>query len=105
MKTSIDPDFSITDDLRVWASKNKFARLVDIDEEHGKFVDYWLSRGTKMASWPATWRNWMRRAPKMGGYMLPLTPSYRTVVDETEEERAAAKIAFEDQIKRFTNKP
>jgi len=39
--------------------------LVDLRAEHAKFVDYWCaqpgSKGRK-SDWPATWRNWIRRA-------------------------------------------
>lgn len=64
-KRQIPEGFSVTPEMRAWAEMK--APSVDIDREHESFVDYWLAHGTKMADWPATWRNWMRRAPKMGG--------------------------------------
>lgn len=64
-KTSIPVDFSISEKLRAWAEQK--VPHVNIDKEHEIFVDYWIGHGTRMASWPATWRVWMRRAPKMGG--------------------------------------
>jgi hypothetical protein len=63
--TPIKPDFSITQDMRLWAEKS--TPLVDIDAETEKFVDYWLANGKKMADWTACWRNWIRRCPSMGG--------------------------------------
>lgn len=66
-KTVIDPDFSISLDLRAWAEKS--VPQVNIDKEMGNFVDHWLGNGKKMADWNAVFRNWMRRAPKMGGSM------------------------------------
>lgn len=53
--------------MRAWA-KTK-APQVDIDAEHDTFCDYWRGHGKAMADWEATWRNWMRRAPQMGGAM------------------------------------
>jgi hypothetical protein len=87
MKTDIDPDFEITDKLRAWAAVK--APRVDIDLETEKFVDYWLAHGTRMASWEATWRNWMRRAPEMGGCMKAANATYRRPPEVTEEQRKA----------------
>ena len=64
-KTAIPEGFGISEDMRTWADTK--APTVDIDREHESFVDYWRAHGTKMADWVATWRNWMRRAPQMGG--------------------------------------
>lgn len=64
-KTSIPPDFSISDSVRAWAAQKM--PQVNIDKEHEKFVDYWLGNGKAMADWNAVFRNWIRRAPKMGG--------------------------------------
>ena len=38
---------------------------VDLKAEHLKFVDYWIAKTGQSATkldWPATWRNWIRRA-------------------------------------------
>ncbi|WP_067565937.1 hypothetical protein [Nocardia acidivorans] len=35
---------------------------VDLEAEHRKFADYWLSKGERRVDWTATWRNWIRRA-------------------------------------------
>lgn len=52
---------------------------VDLRSEHNKFTDYWRSipgaKGRK-ADWPATWRNWIRRAaennaPRTNGHRVP----------------------------------
>ena len=72
MKTDIDPDFPITEKMREWAAAK--TPRVDIDLETEKFIDYWLSHGKRMANWEATWRNWMRRAPDMGGCLKQRVP-------------------------------
>jgi hypothetical protein len=51
--------------MRAWAEQKM--PQVNIDREHENFLDYWRGHGTKMADWSATWRSWIRRAPKMGG--------------------------------------
>ena len=61
--TRIDPDFTVTDDLRAWA-KAKNLDYLDLDAVTEHFVDYWLGKSGKDATktdWVATWRNWVRR--------------------------------------------
>jgi hypothetical protein len=65
MKTPIPVDFSISESMRAWAERA--VPQVNIDKEHDAFIDYWLAHGKKMSDWAATWRGWMRKAPKMGG--------------------------------------
>jgi hypothetical protein len=64
-KSVLPEDFLISAEMRIWAEVK--SPTVNIDTEHENFCDYWRAHGTKMADWTATWRNWMRRAPKMGG--------------------------------------
>lgn len=63
--TPIPSDFELSKGMRDWAEKNTPA--VNVEKEHEKFVDYWLANGKCMFDWTATWRNWMRRSPQMGG--------------------------------------
>lgn len=66
-RTIDDAGWQLTDELREWAKREVPA--VDVDRETLVFVDYWLGHGKCMADWNATFRNWMRRAPQMGGAM------------------------------------
>lgn len=68
-QTTIPEDFSISDSMRAWACRE--VPGIDIDRETGRFVDHWLSNGRMKSNWTAAWRNWMRKAPEMGGYMKP----------------------------------
>lgn len=68
-KTLLPDDFCITPQMRTWAARE--IPSVDIEREHGRFCDYWWGNGKKMLKWDAVWRNWMRRAPQMGGAMKP----------------------------------
>ena len=34
----------------------------EIDTEAAKFLEYWNRDGRPMADWPATWKNWVKRA-------------------------------------------
>lgn len=64
-KSVLPEDFLISAEMRAWAELK--TPTVNIDAEHETFCDYWRGCGKKMADWFAVWRNWMRRAPKMGG--------------------------------------
>jgi len=60
-------DFEVTSAMRGWAASE--VPGVDIDRETRSFRDFEFSRA--YTDWPATWRNWMRRAadraPRAGG--------------------------------------
>jgi hypothetical protein len=56
-------DITVTADMVAWAQENH--PDVDGRYETAKFVDYWRGKSGKDATkqdWPATWRNWIRKA-------------------------------------------
>lgn len=60
----LTPGWKPSEELIAWARSEQIPDAVT-RSEHPKFVDYWTSQpGAKgrKADWPATWRNWMRRA-------------------------------------------
>lgn len=48
--------------LLEWARAN--VPDLEIEYEQEKFTDYWIGCGKTKVDWPATWRNWMRRAAR-----------------------------------------
>lgn len=65
--TRIPDDFAITPDMAAWGREH--APHVNGAYETTKFVDYWRAKSGKDATktdWPATWRNWMRKAQEDG---------------------------------------
>jgi hypothetical protein len=63
--TRIPDDFAVTAEMVAWAR----AETPDVDGrfETGAFIDFWRGKTGKDATkhdWPATWRNWMRKAQK-----------------------------------------
>jgi hypothetical protein len=61
--TRIPDSFGISAEMRQWAAGE--VPGLDIDREHKRFRDFWRGKSGKdatKADWPATWRNWMRRA-------------------------------------------
>jgi hypothetical protein len=59
-KSKIPTPFLMTAEMRAWAADS--APGVDLRTETEKFVDYWRAEAKTKADWPATWRNWMRKA-------------------------------------------
>jgi len=60
--TRIPDDFAVTAEMIAWARRE--TPLVGTKETEA-FVDYWRGRpgaAGRKTDWPATWRNWMRRA-------------------------------------------
>lgn len=61
--TRLPADFTVTAEMVAWARQN--VPHVDGRLETDRFTDYWISatgRSATKLDWPATWRNWMRRA-------------------------------------------
>lgn len=63
--TRIPEPFMVTAEMRAWAASE--VPGVDVDAHTREFVDYWRGKSGKdatKADWPATWRNWMRKASR-----------------------------------------
>lgn len=61
--TRLAADFAITAAMAAWAAEN--VPGIDFAAETMRFRDYWESKAganARKTDWPATWRNWMRRA-------------------------------------------
>jgi len=58
--SQIPDDFSVTEDMRIWASEKH--PQVDIDKATLNFVDYWKSKpkDNKQLDWTRTWQRWIR---------------------------------------------
>lgn len=56
--TTIPSDFTLTPEMRAWASEN--SPSVDIEFVTREFIDYWTTEGGKKVNWELTWRNRMR---------------------------------------------
>lgn len=61
-KRAFPEDFTVTDEMRLWAAEN--APDVDVDEQTAIFRDHWISKGELRLDWVATWRNWIRNAKR-----------------------------------------
>lgn len=99
--TRLPADFAITPEMRDWAKAN-VPHLAGQGETE-KFIDYWKAqpgqRGVKL-DWPATWRNWMRRAaernPPPGNGLTPANGSKPSTTDQ----RVAAGLQLAAELKR-----
>lgn len=63
--TRLPEPFIIDDSMWAWARDNLDSRIFNVQAETEAFIDYWRGAAGAKArklDWPATWRNWMRRA-------------------------------------------
>lgn len=59
-KRQLPVPFARSPEMQAWAAEK--APAVNLDRETERFIDHFTGQGTTKADWPATWRNWMRRA-------------------------------------------
>lgn len=91
--TRLPDDWAISTELRDWVVDQGITPEFAI-HENTKFVDYWRGvpglKGSKL-DWPATWRNWIRRAAETNQPRpRPADPSLGRL------ERTLARIASRD---------
>lgn len=116
--TRLDLNWIPGDDLLKWALAElgqpgwSEASRSFIRKEHAKFVDYWISapgqRGVKL-DWPATWRNWMRRAFERFDAARPVSgpPSSKPFVQQADEyktRKAQAEKAHGQMVDELIEK-
>lgn len=85
--TRLPDPFPLTDDLTAWAREN----CPDVPRtEHERFIDYWRGVGGakgRKTDWPATWRNWMRRAQDdIAAGRRPAAAGRRSTTDERVDQ-------------------
>lgn len=86
--------FEVNDDLRAWAADN-FPHLPEagLERETAKFRDHTFNRA--ISDWPATWRNWIRRA--MDGRAAPAAAPQSFA----ERDREAGMARWEEMTGRI----
>ena len=99
-KSKIPSPFLVTGEMRAWAAES--APGVDLKTETEKFVDYWRGEAKTKADWPATWRNWMRKAQQDHNRPGPRggAPVNRQQQIEDESARVVREIAEREERRR-----
>ena len=109
-------DFSLPDDWKTFARKERGWAGDVIDRIGSQFIDYWHAKSGQTATkldWFATWRNWVRNSHEPNG---TVSASPETGVDKRRyyEDQAArmrrigrddAAIDFEKLAARFATDP
>lgn len=70
----------------VWEPKDGTDNRAELE----RFRDHWLGKGEARADWNATWRNWLRNAPRFSG-----------PVGGTGGAKPAKKSAFDIALERY----
>jgi hypothetical protein len=85
-------------DQELLAQMRQECPIVDLQAEHRRFVDFWIAKpgreGTKL-DWPATWRNWVRRASER----TPTRAPAKSARGEINWEAAAKRAQERDQAR------
>lgn len=103
----IPEDFQPDESLKQWFRDQQYGGPAEFwRTEHAKFCDYWTAqsgqRGTK-ADWPATWRNWMRRAAeRVPDASRPAQGGFKNSAEKQAEEgaRRADIAVIGDEVAR-----
>lgn len=88
-----------------WARENFVASDHQIAIEAQKFRDHHVSKGSKMADWPAAWRTWwgngFHRIPRRLGSVAPLLDAGANATNERElqEMFERARLADEEEAR------
>lgn len=103
--TRLPGDFTVTAEMARWARES--VPDVDIQSETARFCDHWRAKSGKDATkrdWPATWRNWMRKAAEIqqdrarnGARRNGTRPSGMTLKDERIARIAALDLSSEEE--------
>lgn len=96
--TRIPEPFVVTAEMWRWAHDEGMTKEF-ANEQTVIFVDYWRGRSGQIATkhdWPATWRNWLRRAWSDGRGRARLSGPVR----ETPDERFRRLMAQADEMER-----
>lgn len=80
-KTRMTEDYALTDDQVAEAQLKHGLTREQVDREFEKFRDYYIAKGEARASWPASWRNWLRNREQ---YQRP-TNGYQTKEDKRQK--------------------
>jgi hypothetical protein len=106
----IPDDFKPSDEMKQWFAAEQLGTVLDAWKEHAKFVDYWRGASGQRATkhdWPATWRNWMRRAYEDAGTrpgtalaVSSGTPYKPSTTDQRVAQTLAMNAMFEEEDAR-----
>jgi hypothetical protein len=107
-KTSLPDNWTLPDDYRAWANKQRPDLIDRLDSIASNFFDFHLSKGTRSACWIAEWRRWVNREralkppqtpttapqsdsryPRPDAQEKPLTAAVKAALESGEERRLA----------------
>ena len=93
------PDsWEMSESLLTW-TKAKGLTDKTIEDELESFRDHQYKK--PMMRPDACWRNWVKNGIRFGQIVPVASPTYRTVVELTDEQKSADVIAFERDMKRY----
>lgn len=108
--TRVPDDFQPTEEMRAWFVAEQLPAVIDGRLEHEKFMDYWRAAAganARKRDWPATWRNWMRRAAqnaaprpwRPGNAAVPISGAPYRPGQSTTDDRVMQGLALVQQFR------
>lgn len=88
-------DFVVTTDLQDWAAENHPG--VDLMTQTASFRDYTFK--TAMTDWPATWRNWIRKAAEFAGAVARPGPAPGNKQQALEDQNRQVAREWAERMK------
>jgi hypothetical protein len=91
-KSRIKPDWSVTDQDREYA-RSKGLSEKDIENEEGKFREWYLSSGAAWLDWGIVWKRWVGRCIERSAKQAAGADTYRDRSQSTSLSGEAVRIA------------
>ena len=101
--TRLPDDFQPTEEMKSWfVAESLHTVITDPRIEHATFCDYWWAKAgadARKLDWPATWRNWMRRAANDASRSIyrSATAAYKP---STTDQRISQGQALADKYRK-----
>ena len=93
------PDsWEMSESLLTW-TKSKGLTDKTIEDELESFRDHQYKK--PMMRPDACWRNWVKNGIRFGQIVPVASPTYRTVVELTDEQKKADELAWRRDMKRY----
>lgn len=105
----VPDDFKPSEEMKKWWADNDMGAVLDPWGEHEKFMDYWRGASGQRATkhdWPATWRNWMRRAyedagtRRPGNSLVPTSGAPQHYKPSTTDQRVAQGLSLAEHFRQ-----
>lgn len=102
--TRLPDNFQPTGEMKEWFYAERLDTVISNPaSEHATFCDYWWAKAgadARKLDWPATWRNWMRRAGSRASRTATFSAGTATT-NSTTDQRVAQGLALAEKYRQM----